>query len=91
MMAPSRGSATICGYDVATQMALIRQSLGLCPQHNMLFSDMTVEEHLIFFAMLKGRSLAEAQNEALMIITKLNLWPKRRALADTLSGNEVSF
>ena len=67
-------------------MSSIRQSLGLCPQHNMLFSDLTVEEHLIFFAMLKGLSMSEARSSALDYITKLDLLPKRKAKSDTLSG-----
>jgi len=35
-------------------MAKIRESLGLCPQHNVLFDTMTVEEHLTFFARVQG-------------------------------------
>lgn len=31
-------------------MVLIRRSLGLCPQHDVLFDNMTVEEHLYFYA-----------------------------------------
>ena len=31
-------------------MVQIRENLGLCPQHNVLFDTMTVEEHLTFFA-----------------------------------------
>lgn len=67
-------------------MSSIRQSLGLCPQHNMLFSDLTVEEHLIFFAMMKGLSMSEARASSLKYITKLDLLPKRKAKSDTLSG-----
>ena len=54
MLKPSDGSAVINGYNITNEMDSIRQSLGLCPQHNMLFSDLTVDEHLIFFGMLKG-------------------------------------
>ena len=45
-------------------MVKIRKSLGLCPQHNMLFVDLTVREHLIFFGMLKGISMREAKRQA---------------------------
>ena len=45
-------------------MGKIRKSLGLCPQHNMLFVDLTVREHLIFFGMLKGISMKEARRQA---------------------------
>jgi len=31
-------------------MVKIRKSLGLCPQHNVLFDTLTVHEHLTFFA-----------------------------------------
>ncbi len=52
MYSPSGGKAFINGYDIGTEMNKARKSLGLCPQHNMLFSDLTVREHLIFFAMV---------------------------------------
>ena len=34
-------------------MDQIRHSLGICPQHNILFDRLTVREHLKFFAKLK--------------------------------------
>ena len=34
-------------------MDQIRQSLGICPQHNVLFDRLTVSEHLKLFAILK--------------------------------------
>lgn len=86
MISPSYGSALIDGSDIKTEMNLIRKSLGLCPQHNMLFMDLTVEEHLTFFAMLKGCNMKEAKEQSLYYIEKLNLLPKRRILAEKLSG-----
>ena len=44
------------GYDIRTEMDAIRQSIGVCPQHNVLFDEMTVDEHLWFYARLKGKS-----------------------------------
>ena len=38
------------GYDIQTDIANVRKTLGLCPQHNILFDQLTVEEHLRFFA-----------------------------------------
>ena len=67
-------------------MGLIRKSLGLCPQHNMLFVDLTVIEHLIFFGMLKGVSMAEARRQAMTYTEKLDLVPKRDVNAEKLSG-----
>lgn len=35
-------------------MERIRQNLGMCPQHNVLFDKLSVEEHLWFYSRLKG-------------------------------------
>ena len=50
---PTSGDAIINGYSILTDMERIRQSLGLCPQHNVLYDRLTVREHLNFFARLK--------------------------------------
>ncbi len=34
-------------------MSRIRDDLGICPQHNVLFDRLTVKEHLDFFIRLK--------------------------------------
>ena len=34
---PTSGFATIYGHDIRTEMEEIRKSLGMCPQHNVLF------------------------------------------------------
>jgi ABC-type multidrug transport system ATPase subunit len=52
MYSPSGGEAHINGHSISTDMASARQSLGLCPQHNMLFTDLTVYEHFMIFSMV---------------------------------------
>lgn len=49
-MPPTSGTALINGYDITQDIANVRASLGLCPQHDILFDELTVEEHLFFFA-----------------------------------------
>lgn len=53
MYSPTGGDAVIGGFNIKTEMSKIRNSLGLCPQHNMLFADLNVKEHLLFFGMVK--------------------------------------
>ena len=48
--------------DIRTHMDDIRHSLGLCPQHNILFDLLTVREHLLFYGMMKGLSLRHLKN-----------------------------
>jgi ABC-type multidrug transport system ATPase subunit len=49
MITPTSGTALVGGFDVRTDIDKVRASLGLCPQHNVLFEDLTVREHLYFF------------------------------------------
>ena len=47
---PTSGTAWINGLDITRDMEKIRKSLGLCPQHDILFDSLTVSEHLAFYA-----------------------------------------
>lgn len=47
---PTDGQAYINGYEISRDMVLIRKSLGLCPQHDVLFDNMTIAEHLHFYS-----------------------------------------
>lgn len=47
---PTSGTALVNGYDIRTDINSVRSNLGLCPQHNILFDTLTVDEHLKFFA-----------------------------------------
>uniref|UniRef100_A0A3B5BFF2 ABC transporter domain-containing protein n=1 Tax=Stegastes partitus TaxID=144197 RepID=A0A3B5BFF2_9TELE len=64
-------------------MALIRRSLGLCPQHDVLFDNLTVREHLLFYAQVSHYKIPD---EVDRIIRILNLEDKRQARSKTLSG-----
>ncbi|XP_055483673.1 phospholipid-transporting ATPase ABCA3-like [Psammomys obesus] len=50
----TRGNAYINGYSISENMIEIRKNLGFCPQHDMLFDDLTLSEHLFFYSMVKG-------------------------------------
>lgn len=53
-MSPSTGYALLGGYDVATQLDSVHQVLGICPQFDTVWPDLTVSDHLHFYARLKG-------------------------------------
>jgi len=52
LFSPTSGTVHINGYDIHDNLDKVRESVGLCPQHNLLFTDLTVLEHLLFFAMV---------------------------------------
>ncbi|CAL1591240.1 unnamed protein product [Knipowitschia caucasica] len=83
---PTSGTALINGYDIHSDMDTIRKYLGMCPQHNVLFSELTVEEHIYFYARLKGRSKDEVKEEMEQMIKDVGLLHKRKERAKNLSG-----
>uniref|UniRef100_A0A8C7RNS4 ATP-binding cassette sub-family A member 2 n=1 Tax=Oncorhynchus mykiss TaxID=8022 RepID=A0A8C7RNS4_ONCMY len=83
---PTSGSATIYGHDIRTDMERIRQNLGMCPQHNVLFDKLSVEEHLWFYSKLKGMAEEDIRKEMDKMIEDLELNNKRHSLVQTLSG-----
>lgn len=72
----TRGSVVVAGYDIAQQPSAARSNLGLCPQHNVLFNELTVHEHLEFFSRLKGFEGEDLREEIDTLITKLELVEK---------------
>ncbi|XP_056883329.1 phospholipid-transporting ATPase ABCA1-like isoform X2 [Takifugu flavidus] len=83
---PTSGTALISGYDIRTDMDGVRRYLGMCPQHNVLFNELTVEEHVYFYARLKGCSRQQVALEMDQMIADVGLPHKRKELAKNLSG-----
>ena len=54
LMEPSEGYATLGTTNIFEDMSELRENLGVCPQHNVLYGHLTVREHLEIFASLKG-------------------------------------
>ena len=48
------GDALIFGKSILTDMRSIRRDLGMCPQHNILWDNLTVTEHMYAFGRLRG-------------------------------------
>lgn len=67
-------------------MDQIRKSLGLCPQHDVLFDDLTVAEHLYFYAQLKGLPRQKCPEEVKRMLHVLGLEEKRDSRSRFLSG-----
>jgi len=64
MLQPTSGTAFIGGHDIRTSMGIIRQSLGICPQFDILWPDISVREHLQLYAVIKGATWGDAHSSA---------------------------
>ncbi|KAF3821200.1 hypothetical protein GH733_011353 [Mirounga leonina] len=84
---PTSGTAYILGKDIRFEMSTIRQNLGVCPQHNVLFDMLTVEEHIWFYARLKGLSEKHVKAELEQMALDVGLPPsKLKSKTSQLSG-----
>ncbi|XP_063902444.1 phospholipid-transporting ATPase ABCA3-like [Zophobas morio] len=89
MTAPTSGTAVVCGYDIRKDMPKARKHLGLCPQHDILFNALTVEEHMQVYTPDTGNYLVKAQfikEEVKEMLQSLRLEDKKDVFPVKLSG-----
>ncbi|KAI5103425.1 ATP-binding cassette sub-family A member 5 isoform X1, partial [Silurus meridionalis] len=87
---PTEGSATIYGSPVAeiADGAEMKQLVGICPQFNIIFDVLTVEEHLKIFAAIKGILPCDIDSEVKKVLKALDLEKIMDAQAKNLSGGQ---
>jgi len=83
---PSEGEITVAGYNITTEFEGARKLIGYCPQKDAIFPLMTVEEHLWFYARIKGIPSHLHNDIVEKAIVELNLADHREKPAGTLSG-----
>lgn len=54
MYPSTRGNAWVAGFDIRNQLEAVQLQIGFCPQFDILWDNMTVIEHLQFYAQMKG-------------------------------------
>lgn len=83
---PSESEITVAGYNITTEFEGARKLIGYCPQKDAIFPLMTVEEHLWFYARIKGIPSHLHNDIVEKAIVELNLADHREKPAGTLSG-----
>ncbi len=58
-LAPTGGSATVCGFDVLTDPIAVQRQLGYLPENAPVYDEMAVEPYLAFVATVRGLGRAE--------------------------------
>lgn len=54
LTAASSGTATLGGFDIVEEIEEIRQIIGVVPQFDILWEELTAEEHMRMFCRIKG-------------------------------------
>ncbi len=84
ILAPSSGTATVLGHDIAREPDLVKKEIGYLSQRFSLYGDLTIDENIEFFAQINGVYDFKRQREELLEFTRLT--PFRKRLAEKLSG-----
>merc|ERR1711871_687138 len=55
LFSPTSGTGLVGNYSILNDMQNIYAEMGICPQHNILWGELTAESHQYFFGRLKGQ------------------------------------
>ncbi|TPP39775.1 ATP-binding cassette sub-family A (ABC1) member 2 [Fasciola gigantica] len=88
MQSASSGLALVAGHDVGKQLEVVRDMLGFCPQYNVLFDQLTVAEHIRFYAAMKGIPNQVINTETDQLMELLGFPDKRNDRSKSLSGGQ---
>ena len=83
---PSGGGALVGGADAGTEQAAVRLRLGVCPQHDVVWPMLTVAEHLLFYARIKGVPPAREGAAVAAMLRRVGLAEFANRQAAALSG-----
>lgn len=88
---PDKGDACVAGSWIRDEIEQVHLKIGVCQQFDKLWPDLTVEEHLLFYARLKGVSVQEEKAKLEKALKEVNLEKHSRSKAKELSGEIGPF
>lgn len=74
------GNAHFYGLSITEDLDTIRNILGVCPQHDVLWGDLTANEHMKLFGHLKGIPVEKMKEEIATLLEEVQLLHVRRTL-----------
>jgi ABC-type multidrug transport system ATPase subunit len=73
IFSPTSGTAFVGGYSIIDQIDKVHLEMGVCPQFDILWPTLTVEEHLYFYARLRGVGGANEKTKVQETLEEVNL------------------
>jgi len=86
LLSPTSGTAILNGYDITQDIDKAREVIGVCPQFDILWDELTAEEHLYMFAKLKGIPEERIQEEIDERLNEINLMDMKKVITRAFSG-----
>lgn len=84
----SGGQVMYQGVNILENLDAFRRKIGICPQHDVLFEDLTVKEHLELFANFKGVNPDNLESDIHNLLKEMELLDKMDDLSQNLSGGQ---
>ncbi|KAL4967743.1 putative ABC transporter [Aspergillus stella-maris] len=82
------GLSKLSSGDIKINYGARGPKLGLCPQKNVLWDNLTVKEHVKIFSRLKSTGKADTDGQLMQLLTDCDLKSKIKARTKTLSGGQ---
>lgn len=86
VLQPTYGKALICGFDISTQIEEIRHIMGVVPQFDILWGELTSCEHMRMFCKIKGVHEDEIEKVTDELLESVGLLDVKNARVVTYSG-----
>jgi ABC-2 type transport system ATP-binding protein len=84
-LAPSAGTAIICGYDIGTHPIAAKRHIGYLPEGAPAYPDMTPSDFLDFIAHIRGFSGSEAKRRIGRVVEMIRIAEVMHQPIETLS------
>jgi ATP-binding cassette subfamily A (ABC1) protein 3 len=82
------GDALVNGYSISNDKTRARRNLGIAMQQDIIWDDVSVEDHLYLFGSLRGMFGAKLRADVDAMVESLGFPEKRKSMAGTLSGGQ---
>lgn len=83
---PTSGNAYVGGFSIRENINKVQELIGYCPQFDLLWNDLSVEEHLYFYSRLKNVRSEDAHSNVQKTLQDIKLENFRHFLVKELSG-----
>ncbi|MFW9867826.1 MAG: ABC transporter ATP-binding protein [Candidatus Thorarchaeota archaeon] len=83
---PTSGNAFVSNYDVVKEATEVKKKIGISPQENIFYEELTVYENVMFFGKMYTIDSIILKQRANDLIQKVGLEEKRKTKAEKLSG-----
>ena len=83
---PSSGNAFVAGLEVVEERPQVKKHIGMAPQDNIFYENLTVYDNIIFFGSMYTIDSNILKERANILIKKMGLEEKKKTKAKKLSG-----